>query len=152
MEKIGNIGWFLTDEEMAKLEEAFDALRTIMPGFEDGLNSGPADLTHTGDKVNSVPYTPNQGIGINEPCPQCPWKNPADWMWRPWQAPWYGPGDPIPTKWEIGDGEWWKHQPYCTTSTSADNPDGVNETITAKGNKEINEDFWKELRGYKCQG
>ena len=127
MERIGNVGWFLTDKEMAKLQEAFDTLRLVLPRKEDE-NTG----TLTGDKGNTIPYTPNQGIGINEPCPQCPncpWKNPADLTWRPWQAPWYGPGEPVPTDWKIGDGEWWKNSPYCT-STTADNPNAVKETKT----------------------
>ena len=128
MEKIGKIGWFLTDEEMAKLQEAFDTLRLVLPRKEDENTD-----TLTGDKGNTIPYAPNQGIGINEPCPNCPWRNPnpdiGDWTWRPWQAPWYGnPGKPIsPDEWKIGDGEWWKYQPYCT-STTADNSNAAKET------------------------
>ena len=127
MERIGNIGWFLTDKEMAKLQEAFDTLRLVLPRSEDENTS-----TLTDDKGNTIPYTPNQGIGINESyprCPNCPWKNPADWTWRPWQAPWYGPGEPVPTDWKIGDGEWWKNYPYCT-STTEDNPNAVKESKT----------------------
>ena len=129
MERIGNVGWFVTDSEMAKLQEAFDTLRLVLPRKEDE-NTG----TLTEDKGNTIPYTPNQGIGINEPCPQCPncpWKNPADLTWRPWQAPWYGePGKTVrPEEFKIGDGEWGKNSPYCT-STTADNPNAVKETKT----------------------
>lgn len=110
----------MTDEEHEKLVIALGLFSDI---FEKGTLTG-------GD--GTIPYDP-QPIKINEPypqCPNCPWKNPGDWTWRPWQAPWYGPGDPIsPNDWKIGDGEWWKHQPYCT-STTEDNPDAVKQTKT----------------------
>ena len=120
MEKIGNAGWFITNEEHDKLTEVYELLKGL---FGTSL---------TGGDGGTIPYNP-QPIGINEPCPNCPWKNPnpgiGDWTWRPWQAPWYGnPGEPIsPQKWKIGDGEWWKYQPYCT-STTADNSNAAKET------------------------
>ena len=132
MEKIGNIGWFLTNEEMAKLQGAFETLRLLLPrpGEEENITLNP-------NRGIGLPYTPPQEIEINKPCPNCPWSgkeinpwvNPADWTWRPWQAPWYGaPGEPIhPDEFKVGDGEWWKHQPYCTSSTE-DNPNAVKET------------------------
>ena len=146
MERIGNVGWFLTDKEMAKLQEAFDTLRLVLPRKNEENTS-----KLTGDEGNTIPYMPNQGIGINEPCPlcpNCPWKNPADQLWRPWTAPWYygNPGEPIsPDEWKIGDGEWWKHQPYCT-STTDDNLNAVKETLTAENKSEDKEDPWKEFR------
>ena len=125
MERIGNAGWFMTDEEYEKLLAALDILGSL-------LGKKMVDNTLTGgyDKVN-LPYD-GEPIEINKPgCPNCPWKNPADWTWRPWQAPWYGdPGEPIsPKEWNVGDGEWWKHQPYCT-STTEDNPNAVKDSRT----------------------
>lgn len=129
MERIGNIGWFLTDEEYERISNAVIVIKEVIDSAKNKSNiTDPAPGT--------IPYTPNEGIGINvpDPCPNCPWKNPnpniGDWTWRPWQAPWYGPGDPIsPNDWKIGDGEWWKHQPYCT-STTEDNPNAVKQTKT----------------------
>ena len=129
MERIGNAGWFLTDEEYEKLLAALDILGSL-------LGKKMTDNTLTGgyDKVK-LPYD-GEPIEINKPgCPNCPWKNPnpniGDWTWRPWQAPWYGdPGEPIsPKEWKVGDGEWWKHQPYCT-STTEDNPNAVKDSRT----------------------
>jgi hypothetical protein len=129
MERIGNAGWFVTDEEYEKLLAALDILSSL-------LGKKMVDNTLTGgyDKVN-LPYD-GEPIEINKPgCPNCPWKNPnpniGDWTWRPWQAPWYGdPGEPIsPKEWKVGDGEWWKHQPYCT-STTEDNPNAVKDSRT----------------------
>ena len=120
MERIGNAGWFMTDEEHDKLIAVLDLLSDF---FEKG--------TLTSGDGRTIPYDP-QPIKINESypqCPNCPWKNPADWTWRPWQAPWYGPGEPVPTDWKIGDGEWWKNSPYCT-STTEDNPNAVKQTKT----------------------
>lgn len=116
MERVGNAGWFMTDEEYDKLNIVLDLLSGL-------LGKRMIDDTLTGDP---------QPIKINESypqCPTCPWKNPADWTWRPWQAPWYGPGDPIPTEYKIGDGEWWKHQPYCTSATN--DPNVVKESKTS---------------------
>ena len=151
MEKIGNIGWFLTNEEMAKLQGAFETLRLLLPRPGEEEN-----LTITGVKENGIPYTPPGSIDI-DPCPNCPWKgkevkpwvNPADWTWRPEQAPWYGaPGEPIhPDDWKIGDPPgWWKDSPYCT-STSGLDPNEVEETKTT-GNKNEKSDLWKELKKY----
>lgn len=129
MERIGNAGWFMTDEEYEKLLAALDILGSL-------LGKKMTDNTLTGgyDKVN-LPYD-GEPIEINKPgCPNCPWRNPnpniGDWTWRPWQAPWYGdPGEPIsPKEWKVGDGEWWKHQPYCT-STTEDNPNAVKDSRT----------------------
>ena len=126
MERIGNVGWFMTDEEHEKLLAVLDLLSDF---FEKGtLTGGNGTIPY--DRVD-LPYD-HQPIKINEPypqCPNCPWKNPADWTWRPWQAPWYGPGEPVPTDWKIGDGEWWKNYPYCT-STTEDNPNAVKESKT----------------------
>ena len=129
MERIGNAGWFLTDEEYEKLLAALDILSSLLGKkmTDDTLTGGDGTIPHD-----------HQPIKINEPyqpCPNCPWKNPnpniGDWTWRPWQAPWYGdPGEPIsPKEWKVGDGEWWKHQPYCT-STTEDNPNAVKDTKT----------------------
>ena len=107
MERIGNAGWFMTDEEHDKLIAVLDLLSDF---FEKG--------TLTSGDGRTIPYDP-QPIKINESypqCPNCPWKNPADLTWRPWQAPWYGPGEPVPTDWKIGDGEWWKNSPYCNSA------------------------------------
>ena len=129
MERIGDAGWFMTNEEHDKFLKALAVLESFSP---DALEMPEEKKTLPYDKVN-LPY--DQGpIKINEPypqCPNCPWKNPADWTWRPWQAPWYGdPGEPIsPKEWKVGDGEWWKHQPYCT-STTEDNPNAVKDTKT----------------------
>lgn len=138
MEKIGNIGWFITDEEKAELETIIKRLEHILN--VDSEKKGEPTIT----EPNTIPYDPNQ-FRINDPypqCPNCPWKNPnpniGDWTWRPWQAPWYGPWEPVPTDWKIGDGEWWKHQPYCT-STTGDNPDVVKETLTAQNKAEGND-------------
>lgn len=123
MERVGNAGWFMTDEEYDKLNVALDLLGGL-------LGKRVIDDTLTGGN-GTIPYDP-QPIKINESypqCPNCPWKNPADWTWRPWQAPWYGPGDPIPTEYKIGDGEWWKHQPYCTSATN--DPNVVKESKTS---------------------
>jgi len=121
MERIGNAGWFMTDEEHDKLITVLDLLSDF---FEKG--------TLTGGDGRTIPYDP-QPFKINESypqCPNCPWKNPADWTWRPWQAPWYGiPPEPVPTDYKVGDGEWWKNQPYCT-STAEDNPNVVKESKT----------------------
>ena len=144
MERIGNAGWFVTDEEYEKLLAALDILGSL-------LGKKMVDNNLTGGD-GTIPYDP-QPIEINKPgCPNCPWKNPADWTWRPWQAPWYGdPGEPIsPKEWKIGDGEWWKHQPYCT-STTDDNPNAVKETLTAQNKSEDKEDPWKEFRRYAHQ-
>ena len=132
MERIGNVGWFMTDEEYEKLLAALDILGSLL-----GKKMTDDTLTGGYDKVK-LPYD-GEPIEINKPCPNCPWGgkeinpwvNPADWTWRPWQAPWYGnPGEPIsPNDWKVGDGEWWKHQPYCT-STTEDNPNAVKETKT----------------------
>ena len=143
MERIGNAGWFVTDEEYEKLLAALDILGSL-------LGKKMVDNNLTGGD-GTIPYDP-QPIEINKPgCPNCPWKNPnpdiGDWTWRPWQAPWYGdPGEPIsPKEWKIGDGEWWKHQPYCT-STTDDNPNAVKETLTVENKSEVMEDPWKEFR------
>jgi len=128
MERIGNAGWFVTDEEYEKLFAALDILGSL-------LGKKMVDNTLTGgyDKVN-LPYD-GEPIEINKPgCPNCPWKNPnpniGDWTWRPWQAPWYViPPEPVPTDYKVGDGEWWKHQPYCT-STTEDNQNMVKDTKT----------------------
>lgn len=143
MERIGNAGWFMTDEEYEKLLTALDILGSL-------LGKKMVDNNLTGGD-GTIPYDP-QPIEINKPgCPNCPWKNPnpniGDWTWRPWQAPWYGdPGEPIsPKEWNIGDGEWWKHQPYCT-STTGDDPNVVKETLTAENKSEVKEDPWKEFR------
>ena len=125
MERIGNAGWFMTDEEYEKLLAALDILCGLL-----GKKMTDDTLTGGYDKVK-LPYD-GEPIEINKPgCPNCPWKNPADWTWRPWQAPWYGdPGEPIsPKDWKVGDGEWWKHQPYCT-STTEDNPNAVKDSRT----------------------
>ena len=125
MERIGNAGWFMTDEEYEKLLAALDILGGLL-----GKKMTDDTLTGGYDKVK-LPYD-GEPIEINKPgCPNCPWKNPADWTWRPWQAPWYGdPGEPIsPKDWKVGDGEWWKHQPYCT-STTEDNPNAVKDSRT----------------------
>ena len=115
MERIGNAGWFITNDEYNRLLNAYDLLRGLFDGAKTSENKE---------------YENPQEIGINMPyCPNCPYRNPADWTWRPWQAPWYGPGEPVPTDWKIGDGEWWKHQPYCT-STTEDNPNTVKDTRT----------------------
>jgi len=126
MERIGNAGWFMTDEEYDKLNVALDLLGGL-------LGKRMIDDTLTGGG-GTIPYDP-QPIEINKSypqCPNCPWRNPnpniGDWTWRPWQAPWYGPGDPIPTEYKIGDGEWWKHQPYCTSATN--DPNVVKESKT----------------------
>ena len=122
MEKIGNAGWFMTDEEYDKLNIALDLLGVL-------LGKRVIDDTLTGD--SGVSYDKNIKINESYPqCPNCPWKNPGDLTWKPWQAPWYGPGDPIPTEYKIGDGEWWKHQPYCTSTT--------NDTNVVKENKTSN--------------
>lgn len=120
MERIGNAGWFMTDEE----HEKFLAVLDLLSGFYEKTT-----ITGGYDKVN-LPYD-NGPIEINKPqCPNCPWKNPGDWTWRPWQAPWYGiPPEQVPTDYKVGDGEWWKHQPYCT-STTEDNPNAVKDTKT----------------------
>lgn len=121
MERVGNAGWFMTDEEYDKLNIALDLLGGL-------LGKRVIDDTLTGD--SGVPYDKNIKINESYPqCPNCPWKNPGDWTWRPWQAPWYGPGDPIPTEYKIGDGEWWKHQPYCTSATN--DPNVVKESKTS---------------------
>ena len=133
----------MTDEEYDKLNVALDLLGGL-------LGKRVIDDTLTGGD-RTIPYDP-QPIKINEPyqqCPNCPWKNPPDWTWRPWQEPWYGPGDPILTDYKIGDGEWWKHQPYCT-STTGYNPDAIKETLTAQNNAEDN-DHLKGLKKYACQ-
>lgn len=139
MERIGNIGWFLTDEEYERISNAVIVIKEIIDSVKP-KNGHPDNITDP-DLSGGVPYEPNHGgneLNIPDPCPNCPWKgnglnpwvNPADWTWRPWQAPWYGPGDPInPNDWKIGDGEWWKHQPYCT-STTADDPNAVKQTKT----------------------
>lgn len=133
MEKVGKIGWFLTNEEMEDITNDIEAIRRhvddltrLLPGWEDGEN-----ITEDGN--GTLPYTPPNTIDINTPCPyNCPWKNPnpniGDWTWRPWQAPWYGPGVP-PQKYEVGDGRWWENQPYCT-STTDDNPNVVKDSKT----------------------
>ena len=124
MERIGNAGWFVTDEEYEKLLAALDILGSLL-----GKKITDDTLTGGYDKVK-LPYD-GEPIEINKPqCPNCPWKNPADWTWRPWQAPWYGdPGEPIsPKEWKVGDGEWWKHQPYCTSTE--DNPNTVKDSRT----------------------
>lgn len=142
MERIGNAGWFMTNEEHEKLLAAFNLLGSL-------LGKEMTDGTLTGGD-GTIPCDP-QTIKINEPypqCPNCPWKNPADQLWRPWTAPWYygNPGEPIsPDEWKIGDGEWWKHQPYCT-STTDDNPNAVKETLSAENKSEDKEDPWKEFR------
>lgn len=128
MERIGDAGWFMTNEEHEKLLKVLDILESFSP---DTLEMPKDKNVFPYDRVD-LPY--DQGpIKINEPypqCPNCPWKNPGDWTWRPWQAPWYGnPGDPIPTEYKVGDGEWWKHQPYCT-STTEDNPNSVKDGRT----------------------
>ena len=134
MEKIANVGWFLTNEEMAKIVEAYELLGKIIPrpGCEEGL---------AGDNGGTIPYTTPDAPEKNKPCdkeygspcPNCPFNQPYklwwDWTWRPWQAPWYGPGEAVPTDWKIGDGEWWKHHPYCT-STTEDKPNTVKDTRT----------------------
>ena len=115
----------MTDEEYEKLLAALDILCGLL-----GKKMTDDTLTGGYDKVK-LPYD-GEPIEINKPgCPNCPWKNPADWTWRPWQAPWYGdPGEPIsPKDWKVGDGEWWKHQPYCT-STTEDNPNAVKDSRT----------------------
>ena len=134
MERIGNAGWFMSNEEYENLNLALDLLGRL-------LGKRVIDDTLTCDSgvpYNEVNFPYDKNIKINESypqCPNCPWKNPGDWTWRPWQAPWYGPGEPVPTDWKIGDGEWWKHQPYCT-STTGYNPDVVKETLTAQNNAE----------------
>ena len=142
MEKVGKIGWFLTNEEMEDITNDIEAIRRhvedlthLLPGWEDGMEEHEL----TDEDGRKLPYTPPNTININKPCPNCPWGgkeinpwvNPADWTWRPWQAPWYGaPGEPIhPDEFKIGDGEWWKHQPYCT-STTDDNPNVVKDSKT----------------------
>ena len=136
MEKIGNAGWFLTNEEYKKIAEACDILTNLFK-----------TVTLTSDDGAAIPSDP-QPIKINEPypqCPGCPWKNPADWTWRPEQAPWYG--EPIFKDYKVGDGEWWKNAPYCTTTTE-DNPNAVKESKTTgdeeteiKVHKTIDEDW-----------
>jgi hypothetical protein len=125
MEKIGNVGWFMTNEEKLEMEDIIKELTHILK-TED----------QTGFNEPTVPYNPNQ---------YPVWKNPADWTWRPWQAPWYGPGDPVPTEYKIGDGEWWKNQPYCTSTTGYD-PNVVKDTLTAENKSEDKEDPWKEFK------
>lgn len=138
MEKVGKIGWFLTNEEMEDITNDIEVIRRhvddltrLLPGWEDGENI-------TDDGNGTLPYTPPNTIDINTPCPEnCPWKNPnpniGDWTWRPWQAPWYRPGVP-PQKYEVGDGRWWENQPYCT-STTDDNPNAVKDTKTNGDNE-----------------
>ena len=117
MEKIGNIGWFITNEEKCELETIIERLGHILNLHSEKKN----DLS--GTEPCTTPYD-QQPIEINKPCPQCPWKNPADWTWRPWQAPWYT----SPTEWKFDDGDWWRHVPYCTSST--DDPNVVKESKT----------------------
>ena len=141
MEKVGKIGWFLTNDEMEDITNNIEAIRRhvedlthLLPGWEDGTE----ELELTDEGGGKLPYTPPNTIDINTPCPyNCPWKNPnpniGDWTWRPWQAPWYGPGVP-PQKYEVGDGRWWENQPYCTYTTD-DNPNAVKDTKTNGDNE-----------------
>ena len=141
MERIGKIGWFLNDEEFERISNAIIVIQEVLDSVKVNAGSEPGDLT----------LKPGQGNGTLplNPCPNCPWKgneinpwvNPADWTWRPWQAPWYGDPGEI-KRFEVGDGEWWKHQPYCT-STIEDNPNVVKET---KSN--IDPDFINKLRNF----
>jgi hypothetical protein len=102
MEKIGNVGWFITNEECNIFKETYTILKGIF---------GDDNLT------------------INQPTPNTtPWKNPADWTWRPWQAPWYGEGPCDPPY----PGDYTTHQPYCTCTTEHDS-DATKEIITNSG-------------------
>lgn len=116
MEKIGNIGWFVTNEEFKKISECIDVFKEVSDKFDEKHNTEPV---------------------IRQ------WENPVDWTWRPWQAPWYVgrryEDNPYFTKewmendncqeYKIDDGEWWKHQPYCTSTTTSD-PNMVRNTRT----------------------
>ena len=129
MEKLGNIGWFITNEEKSELEAIITRLEYILNVGSE--KKGEPTIT----EPNTIPYDPHP-FGINEPpCPKCPWKNPADWTWRPEQAPWYG--EPIFKDYKVGDGEWWKNSPYCTTTTGYE-PNAVKESkTTGEEEKEI---------------
>ena len=133
MERIGDAGWFMTNEEHDKFLKALAILESF---GQDAIELPEENKALPYDRVD-LPY--DQGpVKINEACPNCPWAgkdikpwlNPADWTWRPWQAPWYGiPSEPVPTDYKVGDGEWWKHQPYCTSTTEG-NPNVVKDTKT----------------------
>lgn len=126
MERIGNVGWFMADEEYDEIMALLDTLGKMFRKEETITTPGY-------DRVN-LPYEP--GLKPNEQsCPKCPWKNPADWTWRPEQAPWYG--EPIFKDYKVGDGEWWKNPTYCTTTTGYE-PNAVKESkTTGEEEKEI---------------
>ena len=137
MERIGNVGWFLSNEEYETIMDSINKVRVLLESVKTLKSSEGKSLTEGDGDMEEIKLNDK---GFNEPvatpCPNCPWKgnglnpwvNPADWTWRPWQAPWYvDPGEI--KKFEIGDGEWWKHQPYCT-STTDDNPNVVKDTKT----------------------
>jgi hypothetical protein len=132
MDRIGPAGWFITDEEYNEIVALLDTLEKM-------FRKEKTDY----EKLN-LPYEPR--LRPNEPSyPKCPWNNPCDWTWRPEQAPWYG--EPIFKDYKVGDGEWWKNSPYCT-STTEDNPNAVKESKTTgdeeteiKVHKTLDEDW-----------
>ena len=148
MEKIGNTGWFLTNEEYERISNAIIVIQEIVDSVK--CKQGHADNIALKQKE----YESNEFAETTQthPCPNCPWKdnwkpwtNPVDWRWRPEQAPWYG--EPIDFKrYEVGDGEWWKHQRYCT-STTEDNPNIVKETKTT-GDGCVDPEFIDKLRNF----
>lgn len=135
MERIGNVGWFMTDEE-------HNELLALLDGFCGLFGKQVIDRNFANEPLIDQQECPKPEI--NKPCPnypyQYPWTNPWDWTWRPWQAPWY--------EYEVGDGEWWKNPPYCSTTTGED-PNLVKNTYTA--NKSEEDDRWKEFTKYVDQ-
>lgn len=135
MERIGTAGWFLSNEEYEKLSQAIDTIKALVDSVKAIRARDGRDLTlnDPGKVVIEEIEDPgfNKQAQMQPDCSRCPWSpwslnpkpyiNPCDWTWRPWQAPWYG------EEYKVGDGEWWKHQPYCT-STTDDNPNAVKES------------------------
>ena len=143
MERIGNIGWFLSDEEYERISNSIIVISEILDSCKVKACKTQDYHDNCAEPLKDAPNITYPVL--NEPiptCPHCPWKgdnpwkiwqNPADWTVRPEHLPWYGdPGEPIsPKEWKVGDGEWWKHQPYCT-STTEDNPNAVKDTKTSE--------------------
>ena len=138
MERIGNVGWFLSNEEYETIMDSVNKVRVLLESVKTLKSSEGKSITE-GDDLGKVTIEQVEDPDFNRlaqqhpDCSKCPWSpwslnpkpyiNPCDWTWRPWQAPWYS------EEYKVGDGEWWKHQPYCTCTTD-DNPNVVKDTKT----------------------
>lgn len=87
MEKIRNVGWFITDEEMQKIERAYEILQSLIPRTQLTSNDGAALKVDDGSAE----------IGIRHRCDDCPFAQKGGWT--------------------VGDAGWWKNYPFITTST-----------------------------------